>query len=295
MNDVYNRKYFEFMKYFFHDPISLGSIRLFQVGEVMLEDGGQINIHPQECHEISIVISGSGSFYVNNERYRMKQGDIHIVSKGHIHNIHSECREGFRFAYLGFDFLTASGQGELTELSDFYATSVGTTRDNGDVFTLFRILINEWYYEPKLSRTTIESLTSTILVLVNRFFENTEKGRYNPVKDTSSIGRKIYDIVQYIDNNILTIKSVGMVAHRFGYTENYVSHMFKNKTGCNIQQYITGAKIRMASKLLLDSQCSISEVAERLNYSSPQAFAKMFRKNMDCTPSQFRANKSSKS
>ena len=87
-----------------------------------------------------------------------------------------------------------------------------------------------------------------------------------------------------------------MVADKFGYTENYVSHMFKNKTGHSILQYITTAKVRIAAEMLADSYASISEISERLNYSSPQAFSKMFRKQTGFTPSQYRAaNKGIKS
>ena len=295
MSNAHNRKYFEFMKYFFNDPLTIGSIRLFQIGEGSLVDGGQITTHVQECHEISLCMSGSGCFGVNGEMLDIRQGDVHIIPKGSIHEITANCPEGFRFSYLGFEFVDNGNDSQFKDLADFYESNYGITKDNGDISVLFRILINEWYNEPKHSDLIIESVTASILVLVERLFKHGGGNRYNPQKNHETIGRSVYDIIQYVDNNILSITGVRMVADKFGYTENYVSHMFKNKTGHSILQYITTAKLRIAAEMLTDSYASISEISERLNYSSPQAFSKMFRKQTGFTPTQYRAaNKAKK-
>lgn len=284
-----NRKYFEFMKYFFHDPLTIDYIQLYQIGEVMLEDGGSIHSHVQECCEISYVLSGRGVFVCDGNEVTVSHGDIHLMSTGSFHDIRSDSPEGFRFAYLGFRFIDSHTPDDMKDIYDFFENCpYHAIKDNGDILLLFRMLINEWYNEPEHSNITTAAMIKCIIVLVERLFNAGAGKAYMPQKNDASVGRSVYNILQYIDNNAIDITGVRMIAQKFGYAENYISHLFKSKTGLSIQRYIINAKLKIAREMLESSQCSITEISERLKYSSPQSFCKMFRKNMGCTPSQYR-------
>ncbi len=288
MNVPGDRKYFEYMKYFFNDPLKLDSLILYQIGETMLEDGGIIQNHVQECHEISCILSGKGTMTSGGTSFEVSQGDIHIVSKGDFHEVKCDNIDGMRFAYIGFDFEQGLKENKMI-FSEFYSvTPVYTVRDKGDISTFFRMLINEWYSEPENHMVVIPSLINCILSYVKRLYDIEDKRGYVPKKDDPVIGNNVYNILNYIDNNIIGITNLKSIAEKFGYTENYVSHMFKAKTGMNIKRYITKEKMKVASDILLNTGCRISEVADRLGYSSAQSFSRMFRNNMGCSPSEFR-------
>ena len=282
-----DRKCFEYMKYFFNDPLRLDSFLLYQIGETMLEEGGVIKHHIQQCHEISCILSGSGIMITNDRCYDINQGDIHIISKGDNHEIRCEHPDGMRFAYIGFDFELKKES--IDVLADFYSSSPEyTVRDKGDISAFFRMLINEWYSEPENHMQVIPSLINCIISYVKRLYECEKESKFKPKKTDPVIGNNLYNILNYIDNNIIGITNLKSISEKFGYTENYVSHMFKAKTGMNIKKYIMNEKMKIASEILLNTGCRVAEVAERLGYSSPQSFSRMFRNNMGCSPSEFR-------
>jgi len=244
MDYIINKKNFEFMKNFLESPIDYGSLFLHQIGECMLECGGAIESHNQECFEISYVISGYGKFSVDGNAHEVGAGDVHLICPGKIHGITTDCPEGFRFAYLGFSFSDNESDVETEKLKGFYfgATS-HILKDKGNIYPLMRMLIDEWYSESKLNYTVIISLLKCILVLTSRLFGEAENGGYIPDYRDDVLGRNIYSIIQYIDNNATEITGIDMIAQKFGYTSNYVSHLFKSKIGISVQNYIIEKKM----------------------------------------------------
>ncbi len=289
MDYIINKKNFEFMKNFVQSPIDYGSLFFHQIGECMLECGGAIESHNQECFEISCVISGYGKFFVDGVAHDVSAGDVHLICPNKIHEITTDCPEGFRFAYLGFSFPESENDTDPEKLKEFYmSVSSHIVKDNGNIYPLMRMLIDEWYSESKLNYTVVISLLKCILVLTSRLFGEKEKGGYVPDYRDDVLGRNIYSIIQYIDNNVTEITGIEIIAHRFGYTSNYVSHLFKAKMGISVQNYIIEKKMDIASNLLINTNCSITEIAERLKYSSLQSFCKMFKKWKGCTPTRYR-------
>ncbi|MBR5506710.1 MAG: helix-turn-helix domain-containing protein [Clostridia bacterium] len=291
MDYIINKKNFEFMKNFLESPIDYGSLFFHQIGECMLECGGAIESHNQECFEISYVISGYGKFAVDGTEYKLSAGDVHLICPGKIHGITTDCSEGFRFAYLGFSFSDSLDDAETEKIREFYTGATShILKDNGNIYPLMRMLIDEWYSDSKLNYTVIISLLKCILVLTSRLFGEKENSGYVPDYRDDVLGRNIYSIVQYIDNNATEITGIDMIAQKFGYTSNYVSHLFKAKIGTSVQNYIIEKKMGIASNLLINTNCSITEIAERLKYSSLQSFCKMFKKWNGLTPTRYREN-----
>lgn len=71
----------------FTNPMLLGDIALYQVGENIMECGGEIFWHNQECNEITYVISGSADIYAGDKKVSVKKGDVHVISKDVPHRI----------------------------------------------------------------------------------------------------------------------------------------------------------------------------------------------------------------
>ena len=77
-----------------------------------------------------------------------------------------------------------------------------------------------------------------------------------------------------------------------GYTEYYLTEKFKNETGLSVSDYVRRARINRAKTLLLTTDLSVCQVAERLAFSTPNYFIHVFRELEGCTPSVFRQRNS---
>ena len=73
---------------------------------------------------------------------------------------------------------------------------------------------------------------------------------------------------------------------------NYValSKLFSSLTSTTIEQFIIHQKIQRVKELLTYGEESLSEIAYRLEYSSPQHLSNQFKKVTGFSPSHFRKN-----
>jgi two-component system response regulator YesN len=64
--------------------------------------------------------------------------------------------------------------------------------------------------------------------------------------------------------------------------------MFKTRLSMTFSQYITELKMKKAYSLLATTDLSISRIASLCGYDDSGYFTKVFKKNYDVTPKDFR-------
>lgn len=287
MLDYNQGKLFEFNKSFVDNPFKSGFINLYQIGEVGLENGGKIFEHIQFCHEISYIVSGEGVFYTGETMIPVSQGDIHVISKGTPHKIISNSPQRLRYIYMGFDF--GGYAPEFEDMVRFYSNSpVTTTCDIGEVRFLLNMLINEFYYKPSLCNVIVKTSIEQVLIFVYRLFSSYKPKYFSPGENENAIGQTAYIIMRYIDSNIFDIKNIKSIADKLGYSESYISHLFKEKTNITIQEYVRIKKIEASIELLKSEKYTVTEIARHLNYDTPQSFCKVFKKYTSLTPTEYK-------
>lgn len=69
---------------------------------------------------------------------------------------------------------------------------------------------------------------------------------------------------------------------------SHLSTVFKQTTGNNLSAYVTDLRMKLAKDLLADMQYSISDISEMSGYSDARYFAKLFKKKVGSTPTEYR-------
>ena len=96
------------------------------------------------------------------------------------------------------------------------------------------------------------------------------------------------DVMRYVQGHFAENINLTSVAMHFGYSANYFSRYFKQKTGVNFISYLNRVKIEEACRLLrADEKISVREIARRCGYNSPQQFIATFEKLVGMTPGAF--------
>ena len=67
-----------------------------------------------------------------------------------------------------------------------------------------------------------------------------------------------------------------------------LSKLFSSTEGITIEQFIILQKIEKAKELLVYNEMTLSEIANKLGYSSVAHLSSQFKKNIGLTPSQFK-------
>jgi len=108
-----------------------------------------------------------------------------------------------------------------------------------------------------------------------------------PLKKTEK-DKRFEEILEWIRINVATGISVSRISDRFNYNPDYLSRVFKQKTGMNLQEYIHDIKVSKAKAMLINSNDTVKEIAYNLGFNDEKYFMKLFKEHENLTPTQFR-------
>lgn len=81
------------------------------------------------------------------------------------------------------------------------------------------------------------------------------------------------------------------LSEKLGYNYTYLANTFSEVKGVTIQQFIIINKIERVKELILYDELNLTEIAYKLNYSSPAHLSTQFKKVTGLTPSYFKKMK----
>ena len=282
----YDGRMFNYEYAYFNKPRRLGPILLVQIGEIKVEPGYGYPQHNQCCHEISYCISGSGTFSSGDEKYKLTAGGIHIIEKGGLHAVAADCGEPLRYAFIGFDF-SESEDAAVEKLAEFFSMcEKHFLVDKGEIGRSINKLMNEIYLKPELNEKYLECCLTELFIEIYRLAHDAEDGRSRPSGDGGA--DFIYSLLRYIDRHIYDIPDLATVSQKFGYNQCYISHVFKEKVGVSMREYIRAKRIESSLEFLKCNEISVEKAAQMMGYESSQSYCKAFKNVMGITPTQYR-------
>jgi transcriptional regulator GlxA family with amidase domain len=111
-------------------------------------------------------------------------------------------------------------------------------------------------------------------------FNNTEKYTYN--------SRRIESTFEYMNQHFQNVITLADVARLANMSEVSFSRFFKQRTGNTFIDSLTEIRLGHASRMLIDTTHSVSEIAYRCGFNNMSNFNRIFRKKKGCTPKEFR-------
>ena len=284
----FTNKLFEFNNVFSNEFYKVDVGKIFQVSELSLAAGGEIEEHLQICDEITYVISGSARFYIGNDETELAPRQICYIKKGLLHRI--VANSDFRYLCVGVIVNPENGY-----VGRFLKSAADkewfVKNDSGDIRITMEMLVNEFYFPDGQTNDMVSLYMSTLYVRMVRLLEGeSREPRQKP--GAARIQHTVYRIIRYIDREYMNIKSVGDIAKRFSYSEYYLAHLFKEKVGVSIKQYIVMRKMERAAELLRKTNISVTDISEQLGFCSPHTFSQAFKKAFLISPSAFRGEHS---
>jgi len=82
-----------------------------------------------------------------------------------------------------------------------------------------------------------------------------------------------------------------ILSERLHYEYNYLSNLFSSVEGITLEQYIIRQKIEKAKELLFYDELTLSEIADKLGYSSVAHLSGQFKKVTGFTPSALKKSR----
>lgn len=92
----------------------------------------------------------------------------------------------------------------------------------------------------------------------------------------------------YILQNYQKDISLDEVSRIVNISPYYFSKIFKEDTGENFVEYLTGIRIAKAKELLDTTEYSMKEICSMIGYSDPNYFSRTFKKNVGVSPTEYK-------
>lgn len=102
--------------------------------------------------------------------------------------------------------------------------------------------------------------------------------------------RRILKVKNFISKNYMDEIRLSVLSEMVGMSPSAFSRFFKLHTGRSLSDYIIDIRLGYASRMLVDTAKSISEISYECGFNNLSNFNRIFKKRKDCSPSEFREN-----
>ncbi|MDP4133333.1 MAG: AraC family transcriptional regulator [Bacillota bacterium] len=214
----------------------------------------------------------------------MKKGESHHHSYDKS-NYHSIYHIFFNDEYLE-NFRQRSGQ-NLIELIDNKLVLEFNKIDCMDLLNTIEALYksSETYDYMQLLLTDLFFLN-----LIKFIPKSTEIPEYKG-KSQGIFTDTVLSFIRYIDDNYKEQLTLKIVSDNFYLNKEYLSRLFKSKTGMTITDYINSVRIKKACELLENTSLDVGFIAYSVGFGSATHFDRQFKKQLKITPKEYRKSK----
>lgn len=143
------------------------------------------------------------------------------------------------------------------------------------------VSLGEVKLDDNLTGDIIEAIENTLTPLGFELIDDRRSRLVEKIKNL--IITTIHHQDTAIKTNLSDIISTGL-----NHDYNYLSGIFSEAEGTTIEKFFIAQRIEKVKELLVYDELTLSEIAERLNYSSVAYLSNQFRKVTGLTPTHFK-------
>ncbi|MCT4580340.1 MAG: AraC family transcriptional regulator [Flavobacteriales bacterium] len=269
----------------------------FEIQEIKLNEWKQ-RPAKNNFFELVLIKEGEGTQCINYNHYEYQKGSIFLLPPLNCHSFNIGSPTSFVFLKFTADFFKNTSQTFETDewfreasyiLSNYNQLPGDIIKSDLDKSYIERLIImileEAKNYEPN-SITLIKSLMSSILEILIR---NIKKGALYEVPQQAT-DSKINQMLLYINDHINNNDSLKIesIAETFLMSPTYVSEYFKKQVKISLREYIIKAKLKLVEIRLINSDYTLSEIADELNFTDVSHLSKTFKKYTGVSLSEFR-------
>ena len=276
---------FHFDNVFLDEPMPFLPYSLIQVGDIDTYSGYKCERHNQWAHEITYIVRGKANILCDDMTYQCKAGDVIFNPRGTEHAIDSADGHSLRYYYIAFDIVNQENECEK-QLWDFY-NSLGPCWSVADrsISNTFHDIFLNLYGNDKFASTIVSDSIRKLLITVFRSLSGDAKRVYVP---DVRFGKKrtVAQICSFIDSNVEDINALKKLPQKFDYSYSHISSFFSKSMGLSLKEYFLMSRHQRACELLRNGM-SVTNVSERMGYSSIHVFSKAFSSRENISPSAY--------
>ena len=247
-------------------------------------------IHAHDFWEIAYISEGRGVHLSGGSTTKVSKGDLFMIPIGVSHVFRPNSLDE-KEPLIVYNCIIA-----LEELKNFLQSYPGGKEledllklkewkryhdKSGRFFDLFQRMHFE--YLANLSGREAKIFNGLMELLL--FFYCEENRTYNESTKTENYIQKVFSIIHSDYHLPLRVKDM---AAKMGIGERQFQRIFHLQTNMTFKDYLQGVRINNASRLLVNTNRKVIDIASAVGYQDLQYFNKLFKEKTGMSPSEYR-------
>lgn len=238
-----------------------------------------------------------GTLRYGRQKYDYQEGTVTSFAPGQI--VETEMDENVKPAARGVlfhpDIIKGTSLGQEIRSYSFFSYSsneaLHLSLREREIFSdcLDKICLELDHSIDRLSKRLISRNIQLLLDYCLRFYERQFITRAEANGTVLSRFENLLD--EYFENSSAQTEGLPTVryfADKVCLSPNYFGDLVKKETGKTPQEYIQNKIIDLAKEMIIGTDKTVSEIAYELGFQYSQHFSRIFKKNVGCTPLEYR-------
>ncbi len=228
-------------------------------------------------HSFYYVYEGEFSVKIDNSSFVAKAGDMYWTPEKQFHNVQSAPNAPWKYIFISINDEFIYNMLKAYKIKNTYHFA---GFNDPSLFEEFMVTAKE----PCEPDELIDKLTVIFLRIVQKMRRMMDDVTFKP----SEAPKLANFIKSYIDLDTVHGFNLDDITARTYCSKNHAIRVFKQSFGITPYQYLLEKKITIAKDMLLDSNYTIKQIADLLQFKSPNDFSTFFKRNTGLTPTEFK-------
>lgn len=250
--------------------------------------------HVHAACELYYLVSGVRRMFCDDSAYMLHGGDMIFIPANAIHKTshvsdraHERIAVTFDAAVAG-DLQRAVPQGKIEGLFLGDPVTHLDGEDRAYVERLLARMLSEYERQDALSGASISGCLQELMIFLLR--KRAEQS-LEFSQDADITDKLMQKAARFIRGNYMNDMSLSLAAGSVNLSPCYFSKRFKAATGFGYQEYLQLVRVQNASKLLLETNKSVTEIALECGFSDSNYFGDAFRREKGVSPLKYRKSR----
>ena len=204
------------------------------------------------------VLDGEAYFEENGKQVRLQKNHLYLTPVKQKFGLHDNPEDPLLHTYAHITTLPA--------ITAFTQVAVEPNTPLADAVALWRRHIHS------KDKTLLRAILQLLLSCIEPYLADTRQTLPEQIRSLLHAGMSMQEL-----------------SRRLGYTREHLTRVFKEAYRVTPQGYCRARKMEAGTELLRQGE-QIGRVAEALNFSTPYAFSKAFKKHFGLSPRQYQAS-----
>ncbi|MDO6516635.1 AraC family transcriptional regulator [Zobellia uliginosa] len=273
----------------------------FEIQEIELTDWKQRPVK-NNFFELVLIKEGSGTQCINYNHYPYTKDSVFLLPPLKCHSF--TITRPTRFVFLKFtdSFFKKGSRGMHIDRNEWFNEAayilsnynqlpgdiIKTDLDRQHLRNLVTMILQE---SRSYERESVQLITSLMTSILELLIRNIKKGSYFEMAQKVS-DERITKMLAYINEHIdkPELLKIDNLAKTFMMSPTYVSEYFRKQVKISLREYIIKAKLKLVEIRLLNSDFTLSEIADDLGFTDVSHLSKTFKRYAGTSIREFKNN-----